>query len=60
MCVGDSIPCSNRNQYVFYDGFHHTSALNNLTALTSYDSTFAAPGTTYPMDIKQLAQYPIN
>ncbi|XP_045804723.1 GDSL esterase/lipase At1g29670-like [Trifolium pratense] len=60
MCVRDSIPCTNRNQHVFHDGFHPTQALNYLTALTSYDSTFAAPGTTSPMDIKQLAQYPIN
>ena len=59
MCVPDSIPCPNRNVFVFMDGFHTTSAVNFLTALTSYDSS-SAPGTTYPMDIKQLAQYPIN
>lgn len=59
MCVPDSTPCPNRNVYVFYDGFHPTSAVNFLTALTSYDSS-SAPGTTHPMDIKQLAQYSIN
>nr|AFK46786.1 unknown [Medicago truncatula] len=55
MCIRDSKPCSNRNQYIFYDGFHPTSALNNITALSSYNSVFN-PKMTYPMDIKHLAQ----
>lgn len=59
MCAPDLIPCSNRDVFVFYDAFHPTQAVNFFIALTSYDSS-SAPGTTYPMDIKQLAQYPIN
>jgi hypothetical protein len=59
MCVPNSNPCLDRNKHVFYDAIHPTSALNYLTALTSYDST-AAPQTTTPMDIKRLAQYSIN
>ncbi|KAK2447525.1 GDSL esterase/lipase [Trifolium repens] len=59
MCVPNSSPCLDRKKYVFFDAVHPTSTLNYLTALTSYDST-SAPGTTTPMDIKQLAQYSIN
>ncbi|XP_045803058.1 GDSL esterase/lipase At1g29670-like isoform X1 [Trifolium pratense] len=58
MCVRDSTPCMNRNEYIFYDGFHPTSAVNNLTALSLYDSA-SNPETTYPMDIKRLVQHTI-
>ncbi|CAJ2669776.1 unnamed protein product [Trifolium pratense] len=56
MCIPNSIPCMNRKEYVFYDGVHVTSTVNNLTASTAYDSA-SNPETTYPMDIKHLAQY---
>ncbi|XP_045804722.1 GDSL esterase/lipase At1g29670-like [Trifolium pratense] len=59
MCVPNSRPCLNRNEYAFYDAIHPTSAVNNLTALTSYDSTLA-PETTSPMDIKRLAMLSIS
>ncbi|KAI5447608.1 hypothetical protein KIW84_015171 [Lathyrus oleraceus] len=58
MCVPDSVPCPNRDDYVFYDEFHPTEAFNNFSALASYDSS-VSPDSTYPMDIKQLAQYSI-
>ncbi|XP_058760757.1 GDSL esterase/lipase At5g45670-like [Vicia villosa] len=59
MCIPGLKPCPNRDDYVFYDGIHPSSAYNKFTALTSYDSSIS-PDTTHPMDIKQLAQYPIN
>ncbi|GAU35554.1 hypothetical protein TSUD_384020 [Trifolium subterraneum] len=58
MCIRDSTPCINRNEYIFYDGFHPTSAVNYITALTLYDSA-SNPGTTYPMDIKRLVQHTV-
>lgn len=54
-CYPDSVPCTNRNEYIYYDGIHSTEAVNNLFALASYDSTYY-PNMTYPMDIKQLAE----
>ncbi|KAK7245598.1 hypothetical protein RIF29_40445 [Crotalaria pallida] len=51
-CVPDETPCQNRNEYVFFDEFHPTEAVNMLTAMASYNapnSDFA-----YPMDIKHL------
>jgi len=54
-CIRDSIPCTNRNEYIFYDGTHPTSAANNISATILYDST-SNPEVTYPMDIKRLAQ----
>jgi len=54
-CIRDSIPCMNRNEYVFYDGIHPTSAANNIIASLVYDST-SNPEVTYPIDIKRLAE----
>ncbi|RHN72184.1 putative triacylglycerol lipase [Medicago truncatula] len=54
-CIRDSIPCTNRNEYIFYDGMHPTLAANNIIASLVYDST-SNPEVTYPTDIKRLAQ----
>ncbi|XP_058755687.1 GDSL esterase/lipase At1g29660-like [Vicia villosa] len=54
-CVRDSTPCANRDEYIYYDGIHPTSAVNNITASLAYDST-DHPEITSPMDIKHLAQ----
>ncbi|KAF7840383.1 GDSL esterase/lipase [Senna tora] len=51
-CVANEKPCENRNEYVFYDGFHPTEALNVLTAIASYNAS--NPAFTYPMDISHL------
>lgn len=55
-CFPDSIACTNRNEYVYYDGIHTTEAVNNLLALASYNSA-SYPGVAYPIDINQLAHY---
>ncbi|XP_058749045.1 GDSL esterase/lipase At1g29660-like [Vicia villosa] len=55
-CFPDSIPCTNRNEYVWFDGIHPTEAVNNFVALAAYNSA-DTPDVTYPLDISQLAQY---
>ncbi|KAK9936682.1 hypothetical protein M0R45_013510 [Rubus argutus] len=57
-CKFHQTPCKNRTEYVFWDGFHPTEALNRITAIRSY-SAFN-PADTYPMDISQLVQLKIN
>ncbi|KAK6793246.1 hypothetical protein RDI58_006699 [Solanum bulbocastanum] len=47
-------PCSNRNQYVFFDNFHPTEAANRATATRSY--TALLPTDSYPTDIRGLVQ----
>ncbi|XP_050367382.1 GDSL esterase/lipase At1g29670-like [Argentina anserina] len=53
-CKIDGIPCQNRSEYVFWDGFHPTEAANRLTAIRSYNAF--SPSDTYPMDISHLVQ----
>ena len=53
-CVPDQVPCDNRNEYIFYDEIHPTTAVNNITAAESYSSS--NPGFAYPVDIKHLVQ----
>ncbi|XP_058742576.1 GDSL esterase/lipase At4g18970-like [Vicia villosa] len=58
-CYPDSVPCTNRNEYVYFDGIHPSEAVNNLFALASYDST-NYPNMTHPIDIRQLAELMIT
>ncbi|KAM5587825.1 hypothetical protein ABKV19_006328 [Rosa sericea] len=57
-CNVDHAPCKNRTEYVFWDGFHPTEALNRITAIRSYNAF--NPVDTYPMDISHLVQLQIN
>ncbi|PRQ29305.1 putative triacylglycerol lipase [Rosa chinensis] len=57
-CNVDHTPCKNRTEYVFWDGFHPTEALNRITAIRSYNAF--NPVDTYPMDISHLVQLQIN
>ncbi|KAK7245597.1 hypothetical protein RIF29_40444 [Crotalaria pallida] len=51
-CAPNQTPCQNRNQYVFWDQFHPTDAVNLVTAIGSYNASNQA--FTYPVDIKHL------
>ncbi|KAK7245599.1 hypothetical protein RIF29_40446 [Crotalaria pallida] len=53
-CAPNQTPCQNRNQYVFYDQFHPTEAVNLFTAIGSYNAS--NPAFTYPVDIKHLVR----
>ncbi|KAL3643568.1 hypothetical protein CASFOL_014383 [Castilleja foliolosa] len=37
-CVDGATPCSNRDEYMFWDGFHPTEAGNLISAKTTYDN----------------------
>ncbi|CAN4116578.1 unnamed protein product [Withania somnifera] len=50
-CIQGQIPCSNRNQYVFFDNFHPTEIANMATARRSY--TALLPSDAYPTDISR-------
>lgn len=49
-------PCSNREEYVYWDSFHPTEAINQITAERSFSSNTSD---TYPLDINGLAQLTI-
>ncbi|CAK8530829.1 unnamed protein product [Lathyrus sativus] len=54
VCAPGETPCENRYEYMFWDGFHPTSAANKLTALRSYNSS--NPDFIYPMNVQHLIQ----
>lgn len=53
-CTPGQIPCSNRNQYVFFDNFHPTEVANMAIARRSYNVLL--PTDSYPTDISGLIQ----
>eukprot|EP00258_Populus_trichocarpa_P051287 XP_024467306.1 GDSL esterase/lipase At5g45670 [Populus trichocarpa] len=53
-CLPLQAPCRNRNQYVFWDAFHPTEAVNVIIGRRSYIAQSASDA--YPYDIRQLAQ----
>ncbi|ESW19962.1 hypothetical protein PHAVU_006G169400 [Phaseolus vulgaris] len=59
LCIPGEMPCSNRNDYVFWDAFHTSEQWNLLNAVTNYNST-STSAFTYPMDIKHLVDYGIK
>ncbi|KAF8412021.1 hypothetical protein HHK36_004580 [Tetracentron sinense] len=52
-CLPLSIPCPNRNQYVFWDAFHPTQAVNAIIAQRAYTGS---PSYCHPINVKQMAQ----
>jgi len=54
LCIPNSIPCSNRLIYAFWDAFHPPEIVNRLVAPRAYSA--ATPMDTYPIDIRRLAQ----
>ncbi|KAL0283075.1 UNVERIFIED_CONTAM: GDSL esterase/lipase [Sesamum angustifolium] len=49
-CLPFSMPCSNRNQYVFWDAFHPTQAVNQILARRAYSGT---PSDCYPVNVQR-------
>ncbi|CAM8943961.1 unnamed protein product [Rhodiola kirilowii] len=56
-CLPFQIPCPNRNEYVFWDAFHPTEAVNVILGRKAFngDQTMA-----YPWNIEQLATLDIE
>ncbi|KAK6124272.1 hypothetical protein DH2020_042024 [Rehmannia glutinosa] len=54
LCAPNQVPCSNRNEYTFWDNFHPTQILNRATASRAYTATL--PSDAYPFDIRTLVQ----
>ncbi|CDP15726.1 unnamed protein product [Coffea canephora] len=52
-CLPFSSPCTNRNQYIFWDAFHPTAIVNQILASKAYGGT---PSDCYPMNVQQMAQ----
>ncbi|GJS86351.1 GDSL esterase/lipase-like protein [Tanacetum coccineum] len=52
-CLPFQTPCPNRNEYVFWDAFHPTEAVNVLMGKKAFSGT---PDVVYPMNIQQLAR----
>ncbi|KAK9070654.1 hypothetical protein SSX86_011056 [Deinandra increscens subsp. villosa] len=53
-CVPNSVPCSDRTMYTWYDGFHPTEIANRFLASRSYAAL--SPMDASPYDISHLAQ----
>ncbi|KAH7670731.1 GDSL lipase/esterase protein [Dioscorea alata] len=52
-CVPISTPCSNRREYVFWDAFHPTEAVNRILAERAFRGS---TNDCYPVNVQQLAQ----
>ncbi|KAI4332355.1 hypothetical protein L6164_017272 [Bauhinia variegata] len=52
-CLPFQTPCPNRAQYVFWDAFHPTEAVNILMGRKAFNGDLSV---VYPMNIKQLAE----
>ncbi|ONK73169.1 uncharacterized protein A4U43_C04F27990 [Asparagus officinalis] len=51
-CLPFQTPCSNRDQYVFWDAFHPTAAVNVMLARKAFSGN---TDVVFPMNIQQLA-----
>ncbi|XP_059291069.1 LOW QUALITY PROTEIN: GDSL esterase/lipase At5g08460-like [Lycium ferocissimum] len=52
-CLPLSVPCMNRDQYLFWDAFHPTQAVNQILARKAYSGSL---DDCYPINVKQMAQ----
>lgn len=52
-CLPLQTPCSNRNEYVFWDAFHPTEAVNVVLAQRAFNGP---PSDCYPINIEQMAR----
>ncbi|XP_047339530.1 GDSL esterase/lipase At1g71250-like [Impatiens glandulifera] len=53
-CLPFVPPCFNRNQYVFWDGFNPTQAMNAILARRAYSGTTSD---SYPINIQQMVSF---
>ncbi|KAL3735765.1 hypothetical protein ACJRO7_024832 [Eucalyptus globulus] len=51
-CLPFQTPCANRKQYVFWDAFHPTEAVNVIMGRKAFNGD---PSIVYPINIEQLA-----
>ncbi|XP_077251459.1 GDSL esterase/lipase At1g71250-like [Tasmannia lanceolata] len=51
-CLPLSLPCPDRNQYVFWDAFHPTQAANAILARRAFSG---GPKDCYPINVQQMA-----
>ncbi|MED6197918.1 hypothetical protein PIB30_061332 [Stylosanthes scabra] len=51
-CLPYSIPCSNRDQYVFWDAFHPSEAVDKILALKAFNGSTSD---IYPVNVSQIA-----
>jgi phospholipase/lecithinase/hemolysin len=54
-CVTGEIPCTNRNEYLFWDPYHPTEAVAYQIAQAFYSGP---PSAINPINIQQLAALP--
>ncbi|XP_019429389.1 PREDICTED: GDSL esterase/lipase At5g08460-like [Lupinus angustifolius] len=52
-CLPMSIPCTDRTEYVFWDAFHPTEAVNNILVSKAFTGP---PSICYPINVKQMAE----
>ncbi|GAB2287591.1 hypothetical protein Dimus_021964 [Dionaea muscipula] len=58
LCVDSSTPCANRSEYVFWDYFHPTEAVNAFIGRRTYQSQQSSDA--YPIDISHLAKLQLS
>ncbi|KAL2941372.1 hypothetical protein RDABS01_029722 [Bienertia sinuspersici] len=56
ICLPLLVPCSNRDQYAFWDAYHPTQVVHRFLALTAYNGPKSF---SHPITIKQMAQIQI-
>lgn len=52
LCAPNSPLCPNKHEYMFWDGYHPTEALNEIGARRAYKAQ--DPNDVYPFDISRL------
>lgn len=52
-CMPISIPCPDRDQYVFWDAFHPTQA---VTKIIAHKALIGSSSICYPVNVLQMAQ----
>ncbi|XP_018809856.1 GDSL esterase/lipase At1g29670-like [Juglans regia] len=58
-CIPFKTPCQNRSEYVFWDAFHPTEAVNRITARLSYNVVFPSK-TDLHRDHRDHGSHPIE